>query len=138
MAIRPILLDTNAYAAFKRNVPEAVEILQHVPLIYLNSIVLGELFSGFAVGTREVINRQEFNLFTATSRIRLVNLNENTANHYARIYLALRKKGRPIPTNDMWIAASALQHDLAIFTYDAHFQSVDGLVSGHDLLAFVI
>ncbi len=138
MAIRPILLDTNAYAAFKRNVPEAIEILQHAPLIYLNSIVLGELFSGFAVGTREAINRQEFNLFAATSRIRLINLDENTANHYASVYLALRKKGRPIPTNDMWIAASARQQNLAVFTYDAHFQAIDGLVSGQDLADFIV
>ena len=57
MAVRPILLDTNAYAAFKRNVLDAVEIIQHVALIGINTIVLGELLSGFALGNRNGSNR---------------------------------------------------------------------------------
>jgi hypothetical protein len=51
--VRAILLDTNAYAAFKRGLPDAVEVIAHAPRIGINSIVLGELLSGFAVGTRE-------------------------------------------------------------------------------------
>lgn len=58
MAVRSILLDTNAYAAFKRDAPEAVEIIRYAPLIGISSIVLGEVLSGFAVGTREATNRQ--------------------------------------------------------------------------------
>jgi tRNA(fMet)-specific endonuclease VapC len=66
VAIRNILLDTNAYVAFKQGIAEAVEVLQPAPRIGLNSIVLGELLSGFAVGTREQENRQELERFLAS------------------------------------------------------------------------
>lgn len=136
MGVRNILLDTNAYSAFKRNAPEAIEIIRHAPLICIDSIVLGELLSGFAVGTREPLNRQELESFLASSRVRLVSVDERTAEHYAQVYKELKPKGRPI-TNDMWIAAGALQYGLAVFTYDAHFQVVDGLVAGNHLSDFV-
>lgn len=136
MAVREILLDTNAYAAFKRNAAEAVEIIRHAPLIYLSSVVLGELLSGFAVGSREAQNRHELKLFIDSGRVRLLAADENTAEHYSTGYRDLRQKGRPIPTNDMWIAAGALQHGLAVFAYDAHFQTVDGIVVGQSLSDF--
>ena len=66
MAMRALLLDTNAYAAFKRGSPEAVEIIRRVPLIAVSSIVLGELLAGFAVGSRETANRQELDQFLAS------------------------------------------------------------------------
>jgi tRNA(fMet)-specific endonuclease VapC len=138
VAVREILLDTNAYAAFKRNTAEAVEVLRHAPLIHLNSVVLGELLSGFAAGTREAQNRQELNLFLNSARVKLLAVDENTADHYAAVYRDLRRKGRPIPTNNTWIAASALQHGLALFTFDAHFRAVDGLAVGRNLADFII
>ena len=133
MAIREILIDTNAYAAFKRNASEAVEVIRRVPLIVVNSIVLGELLSGFAVGSREADNRHELNLFLNSQRVRQVSINNSTAEHYATVYKKLRQKGHPIPTNVMWIAANAFQHNLAVFTYDNHFQAVDGLIAGTQL-----
>ena len=136
MAIREILIDTNAYAAFKRNAPDAVEIVRRVPLIVVNSIVLGELLSGFAVGSREAINKHELNLFLSSPRVKQVSIDNSTAEHYATVYRELRKKGHPIPTNDLWIAASAFQHNLAVFTYDNHFQAIDGLIAGNQLSDF--
>ena len=138
MAIREILLDTNAYSAFKRNAQDAVEIIRHVPLIGINSIVLGELLGGFSVGSREAINRQELKLFLASQRVKLFAIDDITADYYAMIYRDLRHKGQPIPTNDMWIAATALQHNLTVFTYDGHFQAIDGLITGNRLSDFVI
>lgn len=138
MAIREILLDTNAYSAFKRNAQDAVEIIRHVPLIGINSIVCGELLSGFSVGSREETNRQELTLFVSSRRVRLFSVDDVTAHHYAVIYRKLRQKGQPIPSNDMWIAATALQHNLAVFTYDGHFQAIDGLITGNRLPDFVI
>lgn len=137
MAVREILLDTNAYAAFKRNVPDAVEIIRHAPLIGINSIVLGELLGGFAVGTREAANKQELKRFFNSDRVKLFSVDDSTAEYYAMVYRDLKRKGRPIPTNDMWIAATALQHGLAVFSYDDHFQAVDGIIVGNRLLDFV-
>jgi tRNA(fMet)-specific endonuclease VapC len=130
VAVRQILLDTNAYAAFKRDLPEAVELIRRAPLIGINTIVLGELLAGFAVGTRESANKQELNIFLASRRVKLFHLDDNTAELYATVYRDLKRRGRPIPTNDMWIAATALQHGLAVFTFDGHFQYVDGIVVG--------
>ncbi len=137
MAVKEILLDTNAYSAFKRNVPDAIEIIRHAPVIGINSIVLGELLGGFAVGKREAINRQELKQFLSSKRVRLVTVDEGTAEYYAIIYRGLRQKGQPIPTNDMWIAATALQHGLAVYTYDGHFQYVEGLNIGNRLSDFI-
>lgn len=137
MAVRQIVLDTNAYAAFKRNLPEAVEVIRRAPLIGINTIVLGELLAGFAVGAREAANKQELKIFLASRRVRLFGLDENTAEWYATVYRDLKRKGRPIPTNDMWVAATALQHGLAVFSFDSHFQHVDGIVVGKALDDFV-
>jgi tRNA(fMet)-specific endonuclease VapC len=137
VAIRNILLDTNAYVAFKQGRAEAVEVLQHVPRIGLTSIVLGELLSGFAVGRREQENRQELERFLVSDRVDQLVVDIETADHYAAVYRDLRRRGRPIPTNDMWIAASALQHGLAIFSHDGHFHEVAGLTVGTRVADFV-
>ena len=138
MAVRNILLDTNAYAAFKRGAPDAVEIIRHVPLIGISSIVLGELLGGFAAGTRETANRQELEQFLDSDRVRLFFVDDGTAEFYATVYQSLKRKGHPIPTNDMWIAATALQHGLAVFSYDSHFQAVDGVVTGFRLADLIL
>lgn len=126
MAVNSILLDTNGYSAFKQGRPEAVEIVQRAPHLALSSTILGELLAGFAVGTQEARNRAELQMFLASERVHLLPVDDGTAAYYASVYRMLRRKGRPIPTNDIWIAASALQHGYALFSYDGHFQYVDG------------
>jgi predicted nucleic acid-binding protein len=136
--VKGLLLDTNAYSAFKRGEPEALEILSHAPLIGLNSIALGEILGGFVGGTKEAWNRQELAKFFTSRRVRRFLVDEQTAEHYAKISVELKRKGLPIPTNDMWIAASALRHDLALFTYDGHFQYISGLLIGRTLEDFLL
>ena len=130
MEVKPILLDTNAYAAFKRGASEAISIVQRAPAITFNTIVLGELFGGFASGSRENENRQELAQFLASSRVAVLPLDRVTAEHYEAVYSALKKVASPIPTNDMWIAASAIQYGLTLFSYDRHFLAVPGLRTG--------
>jgi tRNA(fMet)-specific endonuclease VapC len=136
--LMPILLDTNAYTAFKRNVTEAIEVVKKAPLIGLNSIILGELYGGFALGSKEEKNRNELNQFLEISKINCFSVDSDTAEYYARVYRDLRRKGNPIPTNDMWIAATALQYNLALFSYDQHFQALDGLITGNCIADFRI
>lgn len=133
----PILLDTNAYAAFKRGDEEAVEILRHADVIGLSAIVMGELLSGFAMGRLEAQNRRELNAFVDSPRVTIVPIDQGAAEFYSRVYLALRRKGKPIPTNDLWIAATGMQHGLGVFTYDQHFHEVDGLIVGCRLADFL-
>ena len=89
---------------------------------------MGELLSGFAAGKHQTDNQQELARFLASPRVVVLEITAKTAEYYAKVYLHLRGKGRPVPTNDMWIAASALEYDYAVFTYDRHFAEIDDLV----------
>ena len=146
MELTLILLDTNAYTAFKRNIFEVVEVIRNRPLIGLNSVILGELYGGFELVSREEYNRRKLKQFLEISKINcfanakrsLREIDCDTAEYYSRVYCDLRKKGNPIPTNDMWIAAMALQYNLALFSYDKHFRAVDGLITGNSSADFAI
>lgn len=127
--MKRVLLDTNAYVAFKRGEQAIVELLRLPGQIAISTIVLGELLAGFAAGQREARNREELTQFLASPRVTVVPVSEETADAYARVFALLRKKGRPIPVNDLWIAATALQHGLVLVTLDEHFQSVEGLMT---------
>lgn len=135
--MRPIVMDTNAYAAFKRGDEKIVAVLQHAPSIILCATVLGELLGGFAAGQRESINRGELTQFINTPRVKFVSVTTATADLYALVYATLRRKGQPIPTNDLWIAASSLEHGAALLTFDAHFKNIDGLRAGTQLEDFI-
>ena len=135
--MRAVLLDTNAYTAFMRGDADVVEVIAHANHLFLNSTVLGELLAGFAAGTREAKNRAELAQFLGSSRVGVYPVSANTADSYALVYAGLRRKGQPIPSNDLWIAASAMEHGAAVLSLDAHFAQVDGLRWGrclHDFL----
>lgn len=121
-------MDTNAYAAFKRGDENTLAIVQHAQMIALSPVVLGELLSGFAVGKHVEKNRIELSKFLNSPRVFMLPIDETSAEYYAFIYRQLKIKGRPIPTNDLWIAATALQHGLAVFSYDKHFCEIEGLL----------
>ncbi len=135
--MRVIALDTNAYAGFKRGQSDIVAVLRHAPSILISATVLGELLGGFAAGQRQAANRLELAKFIDSSRVTVVPTTATTADFYALVYAALRRKGTPIPTNDLWIAASSLEHGAALLTLDAHFHQIDGLRTGTRLEDFV-
>jgi tRNA(fMet)-specific endonuclease VapC len=128
--VRPILLDTNAYTAFMRGEPEVVEVIARAGKILLTSVVLGELLAGFAAGTREPKNRAELARFIESPRVEVLPVTAETADSYALVWLGLRRKGQPIPTNDLWVAAIAMEHGAALLTRDAHFAHIEGLRCG--------
>lgn len=135
--MRPIALDTNAYAAFKRGEDAVVAVVRRSPALLVSTVVLGELLGGFAAGSREAANREELSRFLESPRVKLVACTAATADLYALVYAALRRKGRPVPTNDLWIAASALEHGAALLSLDAHFAEIDGLRCGARLESFL-
>lgn len=126
--MKKILLDTNAYVAFKKGNPDAIETLQLAEIIGICPVVLGELLAGFVNGSKETGNRLEMARFFDSPRVELLQLDNETAEFYAQIFHQLKNKGKPIPTNDLWIAASAIQHGYAIFTYDKHFLNIENLL----------
>ena len=123
-----ILMDTNAYSAFKRGLAPTVEVLAKADEILVPVPVLGELRSGFRAGSREKANLDELEAFLTGPRVAVHPLGEETAVFYAEVYGALRATGKPIPTNDLWIAASALETGSILLSADAYFDVVPGLV----------
>jgi tRNA(fMet)-specific endonuclease VapC len=124
-----ILIDTNVYTAFKLNDPRVTDLLRRAEQVALNPVVMAELLAGFRGGDREAYNRGALQKFLASPRVILLSMDRDTAEHYAAAYTTLRRKGRPIPTNDLWIAASALQYGMGLLSMDGHFAEIDGLIT---------
>lgn len=93
--------------------------------IYLSVPSLGELFFGAEKSQRVQDNISQIQRLIATFPV--VSCDQDTARHYGFLRNLLKKKGRPIPVNDLWIAASARQHGLTLVTRDGHFDYVEGL-----------
>ncbi len=123
-----LLIDTNIYSLALCGMHDVVSILRRASHIGLSIISLGELLSGFRGGSREKENRQELNQFLDSPRVRLYVIDENSAEYYSAILNQLKKSGTPIPTNDIWIAATAFQHGLPLYTADRHFDNIAGLI----------
>jgi tRNA(fMet)-specific endonuclease VapC len=126
VAVR-LLLDTNAYSDLARGHGALADRVRWAEAVFLSSIVAGELLGGFRRGSRFAENLALLERFLNQPRVDLLPVTLTTADRYARIYAALRRRGRPIPTNDMWIAAHAMETGAELISSDSHFQLVEGL-----------
>jgi predicted nucleic acid-binding protein len=127
--MKRFVIDTNIYSAFKTNHPATVQRFRDAEEIVVCSTVHGELLAGFKCGSQEDRNKTELEEFLDRPRVGYVPTDASTAEFYAEIFKRLRFKGTPIPTNDMWIAASAMQHGMAVCTRDEHFRNIEGLLT---------
>jgi tRNA(fMet)-specific endonuclease VapC len=125
--LKQLLIDTNVYVAFKRNEPIIIDLLRQADSIAVNTVVLGELLAGFKGGVREAANRRELDQFLDSPRVELLVLDESSADFFALVFNNLKQIGKPVPTNDIWIAASAMQHGRTLATLDSHFSNIAGL-----------
>ncbi len=123
-----VMLDTSAYSAYLRGHEEVKQALREADEIYLNPVVLGELYAGFLNGEREKKNRGILRAFLDSPRVQVAIIDEETAERYAAIIGYLWQKGTPIPTNDLWIAATAMQYGLKLITTDGHYRSVPQII----------
>ena len=119
-----IALDSNRYTDFCRGEARAAEVIRAADDIRVPLIVVAELRAGFVFGDKRTENEKVLVRFLSSRRVRVLAPDEQTTHFYADIYAALRRKRRPIPTNDLWIAAIVLQHDLVLFDRDRHFDAV--------------
>jgi tRNA(fMet)-specific endonuclease VapC len=126
--MKRILIDTNIYSYALRGIPDVINTIQKANEICISSISIGELLFGFKNGSREQEMREELEVFLDAPRVQIRYIDETTAEFYADILTLLRKKGKPIPTNDIWIAAVAFQHGLKLFSKDRHFDNIPGLI----------
>lgn len=128
MVTKSILIDTNVYTSALKGEHETIKVLQRANEIVVCSITIGELLSGFKAGNKGKKNREELAEFLDSPRVQVYGIDTNTAEFYSEVLNNLRKKGKPIPTNDIWIAAVAFQYGLLLFTKDKHFKYVPGLL----------
>ena len=122
-----IAIDTNRYSDQCRGEPKAVEIFRTAEHIYVPFVTLGELRGGFLCGTKSEENERVLLKFLGEPRVDVLHTDDQTTYHYARLFHHLRKQGKMIPTNDLWIAALCLQHNLVLCARDAHFDHLPQL-----------
>jgi tRNA(fMet)-specific endonuclease VapC len=127
MGMRRLLIDTNIYSYALRGDAGVVEILKKAEQIGISVISIGELLYGFKGGGKEQKNREELEKFLDSPRVVVYSVDEDTSEFYAEILNNLRAIGKPVPTNDIWIAAVAFQNGLRLFTKDEHFKAVAGI-----------
>ncbi len=128
-----LLIDTNIYSLVMRGDVAAVAVLRKCLHIGISTISIGELLSGFKGGSHEQQNRQELSFFLDSHRVFVHVIDMGTTEFYTSIMQSLRKKGTPIPTNDVWIASVAFRQGLPLYTKDRHFQEIQGLTLVTDI-----
>ncbi len=117
-----MIVDTNALSAAADDDPAVIAILARADQMVIPVIVLGEYRYGIALSRSR--SRYETWLVGLLNDCRILDINEPTTQHYAEIVLELKKTGKPIPTNDLWIAALCRQHRLPLLSRDLHFDHV--------------
>ena len=122
-----VLLDSNAYSDLQRANPEVEDIVRQADVVLLSAVIAGELLYGFRAGSQLDRNAAKLRAFLDREYVSFVDVGPVTAEHYGRIAASLRAKGRPIPTNDIWIAAHAMETGADLVSADGHFAHVDGI-----------
>jgi predicted nucleic acid-binding protein len=119
-----ICLDTSAYSQFQRGDPTATRAIDRAEWVGMPAITLGELRAGFLMGDRSERNASILEEFLANAVVQVLAVDDEVSRHYADIVHDLRRSGRPIPSNDIWIAACAAQAGAAVLTSDDHFTAI--------------
>ncbi|MEP6756394.1 MAG: type II toxin-antitoxin system VapC family toxin [Chthonomonadales bacterium] len=122
--MKQYIIDTSAYSNYIIGQPGVVETLQEADVLFVNPITLAELRAGYLSGTRTAENESRLENFLSSPRVVQIDINPDTTRFYATIWAGLRRAGTQIPTNDIWIAASAMQHGFTLITMDKHFEQV--------------
>jgi len=123
-----VALDTNRYVDLCKGEVATQSLLEEAETVFLPFVVVGELRAGFAHGRRQAENERTLRRFLLKPGVDALFADDQTTHHYAAVFRQLRKQGTPIPTNDMWLAALVLQHNLALHARDAHFDHLPQLV----------
>ena len=120
-----MILDTNALSAAADREPAALEVVARAEFLAVPVIVLGE----YRLGIAQSRHRAEYESWLREwmAAVTVIDVDEETTRHYAAIGLELKRAGKPIPANDLWIAALCLQHALPLVSRDHHFDLVKGL-----------
>lgn len=122
--MKKILLDTNAYARFVAGEERILDLISSSEKVYMSMFVLGELHSGFRGGNRFRENLELLSIFMRKDSVESADASAETAEIYGELKDLLRKAGTPVPVNDIWIAAHAIELGAVIISYDRHFEKI--------------
>ncbi len=122
-----IAIDSNRYADLQKGDEFTVGVVRRSNEIWMPFIVLAELRAGFANGTQRDKNEKFLVRFLASPRVKVLFADDQTTHFYADLFRELRRNGRPVPTNDLWIAALTIQHDLQLLDRDTDFDAFSRL-----------
>ena len=125
LALSRYCLDTSAYSHFMRGDERVVALLDTAEWVGMPAVVLGELHAGFLAGKHVVRNEEELAQFLGHPSVERLDVDDDVARVYAEIVVALRRRGTPLPTNDVWVAATAARAGATLVAYDSHFAEVD-------------
>lgn len=125
--MKKIVLDTSAYTRLLSGEEAILEAISTAETVYVSVFVLGELYAGFAGGSRERENKALLQRFLLKPAVKILNATSETAEVFGLVKSNLKKAGTPLPINDVWIAAHAIETGSVVITYDAHFTVVPGL-----------
>lgn len=123
-AIPRLVLDTSAYSRLRAGDSRVRDFVAAAEVVLVPVIVLGELHGAFELGTRGRENHVALSEFLAEPFVAVVPASTSVARHYGRVFAALRRAGTPIPVNDMWIAATAIDQGGCLLTFDTDFHQV--------------
>lgn len=122
-----IILDTNAYTSYLAGDNDVLNSLAAADITFFSIFVLGELYAGFKGGTREKQNNELLQSFLRKPRVSVLNAGSETAEIFGHLKNILQRSGTPLPINDVWIAAHAMETGSVVVTYDKHFTKIPGL-----------
>ena len=125
--MKKIILDTNAYTRLLTGEEDVLDVIGTTETVYMSIFVLGELHAGFAGGTKERGNKDTLNRFLLKPSVKILNATSETAEVFGVLKQDLKKAGTPLPINDVWIAAHALETGSILITYDGHFKKIAGM-----------
>ncbi|HEY7473714.1 MAG TPA: type II toxin-antitoxin system VapC family toxin [Vicinamibacterales bacterium] len=124
-----LALDTSAYSRLRAGDARVHDLIATAEIVLVSAIVLGELYGAFEMGSRSRENRLALSEFLDEPFVKIVPVSPAVARQYGRVYAGLRRSGTPIPANDMWIAAAAIDQGACLLTFDRDFEYVTGLES---------
>lgn len=122
-----IVVDTNAYTRLLAGGKEVLDVIGSADIVYMPIFVMGELYAGFAGGTQKRGNKDALNRFLLKPTVKILNATSQTAEIFGMVKQNLKNAGTPIPINDVWIAAHALETGSTLITFDSHFKEIAGL-----------
>jgi len=116
------VLDTNVITKLLDNDPAAISLIHKIDNVFTSVVVVGELYFAAANSSKREVNLKNFQ--EALACVEIISIDDDVCMSYAKIKLELKKKGKPIPDNDIWIAACAHAKGLSVATFDQHFSEI--------------